>query len=251
MGMGLLRSQLSKMATWCIASLRRILADLSIHVDGRHVSVDALDTAFNQLEIMYRELAALDALGELDSSGIEALQLTGYALGEVDSWLHSSQTLCTVAYSSPLVYEGTVGRPCYDIPMNTLGFLVDCGFSVPQISDILCVSLRTIRRRMSEYGISIRAKYSTLTDEQLDTYVSAIQHEFPRCGNRQMQGHLRAQGIVMQQNRIRESQRRVDPEGCVMRRLMSINRRRYRVNGPLSLWHMDGNHKLIRCALIL
>ena len=61
-----------------------------------------------------------------------------------------------------------------------------------------------------------------------------------------MQGHLLAEGIRVQQLRIRECQRRVDPGGVVLRRLTSINRRRYKVNGPLALWHIDGNHKLIR-----
>ena len=67
-----------------------------------------------------------------------------------------------------------------------------------------------------------------------------------QCGYRQMQGHLTAQGIRVQQGRVRESQRRVDPGGCIMRRLSSINCRVYRVNGPLAQWHIDGNHKLIR-----
>ena len=31
-----------------------------------------------------------------------------------------------------------------------------------------------------------------------------------------------------------------------MRRLSVIGRRRYHVNGPCALWHIDGNHKLIR-----
>ena len=63
-----------------------------------------------------------------------------------------------------------------------------------------------------------------------------------------MQGHLLAQGVRVQQQRIRESQRRVDPGGVVLRQLTSINRRRYRVNGPLALWHIDSNYKLIRSS---
>jgi hypothetical protein len=31
-----------------------------------------------------------------------------------------------------------------------------------------------------------------------------------------------------------------------MRRLRAVNRRRYQVPAPLALWHIDGNHKLIR-----
>lgn len=105
------------------------------------------------------------------------------------------------------------------------------------------MSVRTVRRRMSEYGLSIHDTYSTITAEQLDGAVSEIQKNFPLCGNQQMIGHLRAQGLRVQQSRVK---RRVDPGGCVMRRLSSIHHRKYRVNGPLSLWHIDGNHKLIR-----
>jgi hypothetical protein len=41
---------------------------------------------------------------------------------------------------------------------------------------------------------------------------------------------------------------RVDPEGILLRALEmnTIRRRQYSVAGPLSLWHIDGNHKLIR-----
>ena len=52
----------------------------------------------------------------------------------------------------------------------------------------------------------------------------------------------------MQQTRIRQSMRRVDPEGTLLRPLemKTICRRKYSVAGPLSLWHIDGNHKFIR-----
>ena len=50
-------------------------------------------------------------------------------------------------------------------------------------------------------------------------------------------------------HRARESQRRVDPEGCVLRSLRSLRRRIYSVQGPQHLWHIDGNHKLIRYAV--
>ena len=44
---------------------------------------------------------------------------------------------------------------------------------------------------------------------------------------------------------------RVNPEGCLLRSLdlktlNVLQRRKYQVYGPLALWHIDGNHKLIR-----
>ena len=60
-----------------------------------------------------------------------------------------------------------------------------------------------------------------------------------------MKGHLIARSLRVQQYRVRESQRYVDTCGSVMRRLKSIHRCDYCVSGPLALWHIDGNHKLI------
>lgn len=138
------------------------------------------------------------------------------------------------------------GRPRFCIPYTQLVHLLGYRFTVPQIACMIGVSVRTIRRRMSEFGLSIRSVYSSISDAELDAVVGEIQHQFPTCGNRQMRGHLNARGIVVQQHRVREAQRRVDPDGSVLRRLVTINRRRYHVNGPLALWHIDGNHKLIR-----
>ena len=85
-----------------------------------------------------------------------------------------------------------------------------------------------------------------MSDCELDTQVAEIQSHFPMCGNRQMMGHLLARGHRLQQFRVREAQRRVDPQGSVFRRLRALNRREYSVPSPLSLYHIDGNHKLIR-----
>ena len=52
---------------WCISGLQRVAADLSLYEDGRAVSSGTLEAILSQLEIVYRELAAFDALGELTS----------------------------------------------------------------------------------------------------------------------------------------------------------------------------------------
>lgn len=49
-------------------------------------------------------------------------------------------------------------------------------------------------------------------------------------------------------HRLRASMRRLDPEAILMRRfsMQTARRRQYSVPAPNSLWHIDGNHKLIR-----
>ena len=108
------------------------------------------------------------------------------------------------------------------------------------------VSERTIHRRMSEYGLSIQSTYSEMTNLELDSVIADIHWEFTMCGNKQMGGHLLSRGIRVQQHRIRESMRRIDPEGTLARRLNVIHCRCYSVPSPRSLYHIDGNHKLIR-----
>ena len=211
-------------------------------LDGQSPSSDTISSILYQLQIVYRELAAADVVGEADVSSV--LSLVGEAVAELEGLEEFSGR--TAEFMSPVVHEGVVGRPRYFIPQDVLQNLLSTGFSVPHISDILCIYIRTVHRRLSECGLSVRATYSVISDAQLDEIVARVQHEFPLCGYRQMIGHLRAQGLRIQQSRVRESQRRVDPGGCVMRRLSTVNRRTYRVNGPLAVWHIDGNHKLIR-----
>ena len=141
---------------------------------------------------------------------------------------------------------GAVGRPAFGISSHQLKYLIENRFSVPQIAELLGVSVSTVRRRMSAFNLSIRATYAPINDDRLDELIIGVQHQFPNWGNRQMYGHLLSLGIRVQYNRVRESQSRVDPEGSTMRRLCNLRRRQYTVRGPQHMWHIDGHHKLIR-----
>ncbi len=81
--------------------------------------------------------------------------------------------------------------------------------------------------------------------------MSQIKTEHPNIGEVMLTGHLRSQNIVVQRQRIGESLRRVDPVGVVARRTTAIARRVYSVPHPDFIWHVDGNHKLIRWKLVV
>ena len=68
----------------------------------------------------------------------------------------------------------------------------------------------------------------------------------PHLGKRTVQGLLRAEGFVIQRERVAESLIRVDATAVAMRWCQSVRRRTYQVPGPNALWHIGGNHKLIR-----
>ena len=68
----------------------------------------------------------------------------------------------------------------------------------------------------------------------------------PKIGIRMLKGYLRSTALNVQWERVRQSLLRTDPTGVHQRWRDSIRRRKYWVPGPLALWSIDGNHKLIR-----
>ncbi|XP_066914919.1 uncharacterized protein [Clytia hemisphaerica] len=146
-----------------------------------------------------------------------------------------------------------IGPPKYFIPVEVLEYYVENGFKNVDIAKMLHVSLSTIKRRLSENTLNKKDKFSKMTDDELDVVVNEILVDHPNTGYKKMRGFLLARGLILQERRVREAMRRVDPEGVIVRSLQSrvVLRRKYRVAGPLSLWHMDGNHKLISYRMVI
>ena len=125
------------------------------------------------------------------------------------------------------LFSGTPGRPRFNISPEYNEFLLQRRFTVAQISRLIGVSLHTIELRMAEFSLTVTATYTTMSDEQLDTTILELMTAFPNTGNKRMTGYLRSRGMRIQQYRIRESMRRVDPEGTLHRALeMNIVHRR-------------------------
>ncbi|CAB3991437.1 PREDICTED: uncharacterized protein LOC107331191 [Paramuricea clavata] len=154
-------------------------------------------------------------------------------------------------YGALLHREGQRGRPSYDISEEQLSFLLEKGFQVRDISNILGVSSRTVERRMSGFGLSVTGMYSGIDDMQLDELVVTATGQHPQWGIRMVKGYLQRKGIRVQWKRVRQSLLRTDPIGLMERWTRTIKRREYRVKYPLSLWHIDGNHKLIRWRIVV
>ncbi|KAM4556018.1 uncharacterized protein V3H82_015977 isoform 1-T1 [Fundulus diaphanus] len=162
---------------------------------------------------------------------------------------HSTDT----ASSAVETVAGVIGRPRYDIDQEKLSELLEINLPVACIATLLGVSTSTINRRMREFGVSVRQRYSTITDEELDNAVINIKNEMPTSGYRMVKGRLRSLGIHVPWRRMTASMHRVDSLGILSRLtgLGCIVRRTYSVKGPLSLWHVDTNHKLIRYNIVL
>lgn len=234
-------------SSWLLESLRTLIDDLSGGTCGE-TTLEAADGYKRRIELIYREVLATEIVnGSLSDSEVETLGYVAQAYEEMSQLVDKLVTQPAASrFCTPTFASGSVGRPSFQIPSEQLRCLIDHRFSVPQISQLLGVSVRTVRRRMSENNLSIRSTYSQLSDDQLDDVIADIQRQFPYSGNRQMYGHLISRGIRVQFHRVQEAQSRVDPEGSVLRRLQNMSRRCYSVPGPQHLWHIDGHHKLIR-----
>ena len=171
--------------------------------------------------------------------------------GTQDCLVGSQDIFC--ASLPATAFTGQCRCPRYSILRDQLEFLVDRCFSVIDIATLLGVSVRTIERRLLEFGLSVRSTYSRIDNRKLDQMIHNILTEFPNTGYRRMTRFLMSRGLRIQQCRIREAMRRVNPGGVILRalELRIIHRRRYQVYGPLALWHIDGNHKLIRYHSLL
>lgn len=162
-----------------------------------------------------------------------------------------------------LSYSTRRGRPRVVIDPRWLAMALELrgpGGIAPTIS----TSSKTVRRRALELGLvqpgepviqnitqpdgsvervhtSTSAPVSTLSDDDLDAMIYSVLEIFPTFGRRMINGYLRSQGHRVPMDRIRSSYLRVHgAPGAFGDR--QIARKEYKVPGPLSLAHMDGQH---------
>ena len=97
----------------------------------------------------------------------------------------------------------------------------------------------------------IYTRHSTITTRDLKAAITEIKEAHPESGEVMITGHLRQRGLFVQRERIRNALREVDHEGIERRRLNTIHRRVYSVPCPHYIWHLDGNHKLIKWKFVV
>ena len=175
------------MSTWATNMLRRVATDLQSFGD-RRLPPDSADAFLLLLVLLVQE--QLGGNSQTSTAGT----LVSRALRSMRS-LQDRQH--EYMYGAPaIVQAGSVGRPKFDIPAQQLSFLVESGFTGTQIAGIIGVSLRAVRRRMADYGLSIGHQYADVPDHELQQIVLEIKMEFPTCGQKQMMGHLRSRGYI-------------------------------------------------------
>ena len=132
-----------------------------------------------------------------------------------------------------------------------LAVLLEHHFTVKAIADMFGVSSRTIRRRITQFGLEEELSFSEISDVQLDDITQQFVDTHPISGQRALNGFLRGFGVKVQRHRVRESLTRIDPRGVQTRLRQALHRRKYSVCMPNSLWHIDGYHKLIKWRIVI
>ena len=168
-------------------------------------------------------------------------------LGEVERLQQIEEA---IGYTCPVRAEKSVGRPRLDIRKSQLEFLRSKHFMWTKIASLLHISCRTLRRRKIELGVNDE-KFSEIGDNELREVMEEVRRSTSNVGQRRMMGALRSRGIRVPRWQVRNMLREIDPVGTALRWNPTIYRRKYYVPHPNALWHIDGNHKLIRWRLII
>ena len=177
----------------------------------------------------------------------------------ISSFIREGEDLFSEApYRTPSSQQtaSNIGRPPLAVTRDQLQHLRSLHFSWQKISKLLNVSISTIQRRRSEFGLE-EENYSDITNEELDSIYHSLANNSgdnivtPNLGRRRFIGALRSRGLRIQRWRVSECIRRVDPVGTALRWRLVIHRRKYYVPAPNSLWHIDSAHKLIRWKFIV
>jgi len=114
---------------------------------------------------------------------------------------------------------------------------------------MLGISRSTLYRKIQAFGL-LNLRYSIISNSDLDSMVFQIKSQSPCAGEVMVAAHLNSRGVRVPRSRLRASIHRLDPD--VRRNLRSAIRRTvYYVEAPNSVWHLDGNHKLIRWRLVV
>ena len=72
-----------------------------------------------------------------------------------NAMLDMERTNQDTGYTANATGNGRRGRPSFEISREQLSFFIEQGFKVKDISAMLGVSVRTVERRMSLFGLSI------------------------------------------------------------------------------------------------
>lgn len=153
----------------------------------------------------------------------------------------------TSSYKASRVKSTGRGRPKVMIERQKIEFLRELRFSWTKIANLFGVCRRTLYTIRSDYDmVGSDSAFTQISDQELCELVREIKQGMPEIGYNMMRGVLLSRGIHVSIPRIQQCVSAVDPINTALRWATPTSRRSYNVPYPNFIWHLDGNHKLIR-----
>jgi hypothetical protein len=241
-------------------SIDQLLQNIDKKANDEHISFHEASLILNKLETALSILVSLTTL-DIDlteNTRVVLLQLSECLTELHNNWATKIDNMRRVTVTLPNLWvdivnmSGGRGRPSLCIPNEILEELRNSSYSWTEISKILQVSSWTVHRRVREYNLQHLDRFSDISDDELDQLILGyISRHGNTTGESYLIGFIRSQGIHVQRDRVRSSLTHVDPENTALRWACVITRRVYSVPGPNALWHVDGNHALIRWKFVV
>jgi hypothetical protein len=165
--------------------------------------------------------------------------------------LYRDETNVQIPDPIAVVHTGRRGHPQKVI---NLAYLTEAmahhhNITISGLVRVIGVHCHTLRYYMNLHGV--HHQFSALSNADLDLLVKRFKHVKPEAGIRYLVGFLRSHGLRVQWRRVVSSLKRVDPVGQVLHQRKAVQRRKYSVQRPNSLWHLDGHHKLISWGIVI
>ena len=137
------------------AMIRRLLNNSLVSIVRELASEildsDRIDSLYYRIDWLYHTTVRYLDTGIIDARIVRCLR-------EAKDCLYRSRSgSLSTALQAQKTFTGERGRPVFDIPKEQLEFLTEKKFTVGEMAQLFGVSKRTLERRLSEFGLSVRA----------------------------------------------------------------------------------------------
>ncbi len=204
------------------------MADVTIlrdFLDEIEQVVTRMAVSHSQFESEMNEEGIRELLLQAEKLLKDIVSVEDLLLGYVDALIESSVGIARAIQSSidECHRRRLRGRPVIPVSEEHLSLLLEHHFTKTAIAQLFNVSPRTIRRRITEYGLDSETCYSDISDRELDIFTQQFVTMHPFSGQRSLEGYLRSLGLRIQRYKLRNSLMRVDPSGVCERLRQSLH----------------------------
>ena len=134
-----------------------------------------LDIVKTRADLLYCHAVRLGSLSIVEESTIEKLR-------DLVDLLVCRMEESSVCFQTDSECSGLKDCPKFHITADQLSHMTENGLKTVHIASMLGASERTVRRRLSEFGIDSTETFSDIDDLTLDTTIRILQVHFPNSG---------------------------------------------------------------------